>query len=110
MPRSRPNLLWRATPTPREVGDVGQLQTLVFNPTLGKADWVTIARGDMECIEKLAEHLSRTRYQMFPATDLVAPQPGLETEEEQQNALAELAAATRKGTVRAEFSRRVTAR
>lgn len=69
MPRAHMKRLWRTLPAPREVGVVSQLQTVVYNPVLGKAEWITIARGDETVLDKIAHHLSQTDFQLYPTTE-----------------------------------------
>lgn len=73
MPRTKPNYLWRAVPTPRSVADTCELQTLAFDPNTRKPEWLTVAQGEPTAIESIATRLSADRFRMFP---LVADEPG----------------------------------
>lgn len=66
MPSRKPNLLWRTRkPIHQDLRDTTQLQT-VMPGTDGKLMWVTVAHGSATCIDRLALHLSETRYELFP--------------------------------------------
>ena len=78
MSRTKPNYLWRATPTPRSTVDTCELQTLAYDNNTKKPEWITIARGEPTAIEMIARRLSGDRFRMFP---LQAGEPGWPKEE-----------------------------
>lgn len=73
MPARKPNLLWRTrTPIHSDLRDTMQLQTVIPD-TGGKLVWVTVATGTTEVMNRIALHLSETRYELFPLVQYTAP-------------------------------------